>query len=117
MFLYRQTNLPELKEIRNALQSIFGIGWHKSLLISAKIGIPYPFSIDNLNYYNFYVLSNLLNIFTWLEVRIKRVISFNLIELADIICYRGFRHGNRLPCRGQRTRTNARTRKRIVRLT
>jgi ribosomal protein S13 len=54
MFLYKQRYLKEKVEIRNALMEIYGMGFHKSMLLCIKIGLGYPYSIDNLNYYNYF---------------------------------------------------------------
>ena len=112
MFLYKQIYFKEHVEIRNALKFIYGIGMHKSKFICIKLGLGYPFSIDNLNYYNYSILISVLDELTLLEVRIKRVISENIKKLINIQCYKGFRHRDLLPCRGQRTRTNAKSCKR-----
>jgi ribosomal protein S13 len=61
MFLYKQRYLKEKVELRNALMAIYGIGFYKSVLICTKIGLGYPYSIDNLNYYNYLVLVSLLD--------------------------------------------------------
>jgi len=111
MFLYKQVYLSINKEIRNSLTDIYGIGRYKAMVISTKIGFSFPFSINNLNYYYFKFLTCILDGFTWLEMRIKRVINTNVTNLIEINCYKGIRHRDRLPCRGQRTRTNASTMK------
>ena len=61
MFLYKQRYLKEKVEIRNALKDIYGIGSYKSTLICIKIGFAYPYSIDNLNFYNYFVLVSILD--------------------------------------------------------
>ena len=116
MFLYKQRYLKEKVELRNALMAIYGIGFYKSVLICTKIGLGYPYSIDNLNYYNYLVLVSLLDELTWLEVRIKRVLSEKIKILFNIQCYKGFRHRDLLPCRVQRTRTNAKSCKRQLKI-
>lgn len=112
MFVYKQTILDINKEVRSSLQSIYGIGWNKSIVICSKIGLAYPFYFKNLNFYNYTLLSFVLDFFTWLEVRIKRIIYQNIKNYFDIKTYKGLRQKDSLPCRGQRTRTNASTRKR-----
>lgn len=112
MFLYKQYNLNITKEIRSALQFIYGIGWYKSMLICTKLGLSYPFLLKNLNLYNKGLLIFILDFYTWLEVRIKRIIYQNIKQYYDILSYKGIRHKDSLPVRGQRTRSNARTRKR-----
>jgi small subunit ribosomal protein S13 len=112
MFLYKQVYLKERVEVRNSFKAIYGLGFFKSNLISIKLGLGYPYSIDNLNFYLYNLLVSILNEFTWLEVRIKHVIINNIKRLININCYKGTRHRDSLPCRGQRTRTNAKSCKR-----
>jgi len=61
MFIFKQVNLPLNVELRNSLQKIYGIGKHKSFVAVSKIGLSFPFFINNLNFYNFYLLSSVLN--------------------------------------------------------
>jgi len=63
MFLYKQYNLNLDKEIRASLQSIYGVGWYKSIIITSKIGLSYPFLFKNLNSYNKQLLSFILDFF------------------------------------------------------
>jgi small subunit ribosomal protein S13 len=109
MFLYKQLNLKLNTDIRNSLKVVYGIGKFKSYIICTKLGFGYPYSINNLNLYNFGLLIAILDCYSWLEVRIKRFISQNIQQLININCYRGFRHKDKLPCYGQRTRTNAKS--------
>ena len=113
MFVYKQYSININKEIRLSLQSIYGIGWYKSSLISIKLGLAFPFLFKNLNNYNLQLLSFILDFFTWLEIRIKHYIFQNIKKLFEINVYKGLRHKDSLPTRGQRTRTNASTKKRI----
>lgn len=73
--------------------------------------LSYPFFISNLNFYNFSVLLFLLKLLVLNEVRIKRIINFNISKQMELETYHGLRHKLSLPVRGQRTRTNARIRK------
>ena len=111
MFIYKNYELKIDKEIRSTLQQIYGIGWYKSILICSKMGLSYPFLFKSLNSYNKQLLSFILDFYTWLEVRIKRVMYQNIKRYFDISSYLGIRHKDRLPVRGQRTRSNARTKK------
>jgi ribosomal protein S13 len=61
MFLYKQRYFKEKVEIRNALMDIYGIGFHKSMFICIKLGLGYPYSIDNLNFYNYSILISVLD--------------------------------------------------------
>lgn len=111
MFVYKQYTLNTNREIRSSLQFIYGIGWYKSNLICSKMGLSYPFLFKKLNNYNMQLLSFILDFYSWLEVRIKHYIFQNIKKNFDIKSYRGLRHQDSLPVRGQRTRTNASTRK------
>ena len=112
MFVYKQVIFQLNLEVRAALQNIYGIGWHKSFYICARMGLVYPFLVKNLNIYYALLLYYILDFFTWLEIRIKRIIHQNIKNLYDIGTYKGLRHKDSLPTRGQRTRTNASTKKR-----
>lgn len=110
-FLFRDLKIPGNKELRCALQHIWGIGWNKSLLVSTKIGAPYPISINNLSLYYYSIIIYFLDNFTISSVRIKRTMKDNILFLQEIGSYKGARHIYFLPVHGQRTRTNAGTMK------
>jgi len=84
------------------------------MLITVKLGLAYPFFINNLNFYNFSVIFFLLKNLTLSEVRLKRYVANNIKFLRDINSYKGVRHSLHLPVRGQRTRTNAGTMRRLA---
>jgi small subunit ribosomal protein S13 len=113
MFIYKQYTLNINREVRCSLQTVYGIGWHKSNLISIKLGLCFPFLFRNLNIYNLQFLSYILDYYTWLEIRIKHYVFQNIKKLFEINAYKGLRHKDSLPTRGQRTRTNACTKKRV----
>lgn len=113
MFAYKQVILQLTLEIRAALKTIYGIGKYKALCICARMGLAHPFIMKNLNNYYFMVLAFLLDFYSWLEARIKRFYSQNIKRLVEINIYRGLRHKDNLPTRGQRTRTNAKTKKKV----
>jgi small subunit ribosomal protein S13 len=113
MFIYKQVTLNINREVRLSLQTIFGIGWYKSNIISVRMGLSFPFLFKNLNNYNLQLLSYILDYYTWLEIRIKHYIFQNIKKLFEINSYKGLRHKDSLPVRGQRTRTNASTKKKI----
>lgn len=113
MFIYKQYTLNINRETRLSLQTVYGVGWHKSSLICIKLGLSFPFLFKNLNNYNLQLLSYVMDFYTWLEIRIKHFIFQNIKKLVEINCYKGSRHKDSLPTRGQRTRTNASTKKRI----
>lgn len=109
MFLFRDYTLNIKKEIRFALKDIYGIGLYKSNKIISKIGFSYPYFINNINSYQFSLITFLLKNLIVSEVRIKREIEVNILRLTDSFSYRGARHKMCLPVHGQRTRTNAGT--------
>lgn len=111
MFVFRDKGLKENCEIRNSLKIIPGVGYLKSEKTCNKIGISYPFFIDDLNIYNFKLIFFLLKNYIVTDVKLIRFHSANILKLVNFKHYRGFRHSLRLPVRGQRTRTNARNQK------
>ena len=113
MFVYKQDTLNVNRELRCSLQKIYGIGWYKAGLVGSKMGLSFPFLFKNLNSYNLQLLSFILDFYTWLDSRIKHFVSHNIRKLVEINAYKGLRHKDSLPVRGQRTRTNASTKKKI----
>lgn len=113
MFTYKQVIFKLDLEIRSALTQVYGIGKYKAFCISAKLGLSYPFVMKDMNNYYFMVLAFILDFYSWLEARIKRYYSQNIKKLIEINTYKGLRHKDSLPTRGQRTRTNAKTKKKI----
>lgn len=113
MVLYKQNTLNDNKNIIISLQNIYGISWYKSLLINSKLGLNFILFLKSFNLYNLQLLFFVLDFFTWLEIRIKRYISQQIKKQVEILSYAGIRHKDNLPMRGQRTRTNACTRKRF----
>jgi len=111
MFAYKQVILPNLSEIRMALQHIYGIGKYKAFSICARLGLGFPFTLNNLNNYYSMFLFFVLDYYSWLEARIKRIYKQNIIFLVELNSYKGIRHKDNLPVRGQRTRTNSKTTK------
>jgi small subunit ribosomal protein S13 len=78
-------------------------------LVSAKLGFAFPFFINNLNLYNFFLINSILKDMMLSEIRVRRVMGSDIKNLINIKSYRGSRHFSFLPVRGQRTRTNAGT--------
>ncbi len=111
-FIYKKFTFPFQKEARCSLQVIKGIGWYKSMWISTKIGLGYPFAFNKINKFRYLLLQQILDNCTWLEVRLKRFVQSRIKELMLMKAYKGIRHKDYLPVRGQRTRTNAGTQKR-----
>ena len=103
-------NIPPHKHAEIGLTSIFGIGRPTAQKICEAVGIPYSKKIKDLNDSDLERIREEIGRLT-IEGDLRREISINIKRLMDLGCYRGFRHRRGLPVRGQRTRTNARTRK------
>jgi small subunit ribosomal protein S13 len=103
-------NIPVHKNAEIALTAIYGIGRPTAISICKKVGIhPYT-KVKNLTEAELDAIRAELGSYT-IEGDLRREISMNIKRLTDLGCYRGIRHRRGLPLRGQRTRTNARTRK------
>ena len=103
-------NVPDRKHAIIALTSIYGIGRTRSTKILEKAGISGDSKIESLSEEQLDTVRNLIAEFT-VEGDLRRETSMNIKRLMDMGCYRGLRHRRSLPLRGQRTKTNARTRK------
>jgi len=116
MFLFRDFNISEKKEIRASIKQIYGISWYKTNKILNLLGFSNMFSCSNLNDYYVYLLLFMLKGFVLTDTKIKRLIDNNINNLLINTSYRGARHLMSLPVRGQRTRTNSATqrRKRVI---
>lgn len=112
MSVVRIQNVPlePNKHVQIALQSIYGIGKTRALKICAKVGIPGATKVKELADDVVRHLQDAVNEYVT-EGDLRREVSMRIKRLRDIGCYRGKRHRANLPVRGQRTRTNARTRK------
>jgi len=105
-------NIPTNKRLVVALTYIHGIGRTRSRNICDAAAIDRSTRVSDLNNDDVVKLRNLIDEGeTPVEGDLRRLVSMNIKRLMDIRCYRGLRHRSRLPVRGQRTRTNARTRK------
>jgi small subunit ribosomal protein S13 len=103
-------NIPPQKHTEIGLTSIYGIGRTTAQKICAAAGVPFNKKIKDLNDSDLEKLRDEIGKLT-IEGDLRREMSINIKRLMDLGCYRGFRHRRGLPMRGQRTRTNARTRK------
>ena len=103
-------NIPPHQHAEIGLTAIYGIGRTRARLICEACGIEYSKKIKELTDGDLEKIRDALAQFT-LEGDLRRETTMNIKRLMDIGCYRGFRHRRGLPMRGQRTRTNARTRK------
>uniref|UniRef100_UPI003001DF19 ribosomal protein S13 n=1 Tax=Anunuuluaehu liula TaxID=3049639 RepID=UPI003001DF19 len=106
-------DLPRNKRIEIGLTYIYGIGLSRSQEILNKIGLDGNILVSNLNDEQIVAIRTILNNEYQIEGDLKRVESINIKRLMEINSYRGKRHRTGLPLRGQRTRTNARTRRGI----
>ncbi len=103
-------NIPNHQSVNIALTSIYGIGRSCSKNICESVGIEITKKIRDLSEEQIDLLRDNISKLTT-EGDLRREISMNIKRLMDLGCYRGLRHKRGLPVRGQRTRTNARTRK------
>jgi small subunit ribosomal protein S13 len=103
-------DLPN-KHVDIALTYIFGIGRSSAIKICGKTGINTEKRINDLSQDDVNKLRTIIENEYKVEGRLRTEVALNIKRLIDIGCYRGFRHRKGLPVRGQRTRTNARTRK------
>ena len=103
-------NIPTDKHIIIGLQSIFGIGQTRSKLICETLKLDPSTKVSKLTEEE---LESIREVVSQYEVEgdLRREVSMNIKRLRDLGCYRGIRHRKSLPLRGQRTKTNARTRK------
>jgi small subunit ribosomal protein S13 len=104
-------DLPGDKKINIALTYIFGIGRSTADKILAKTGVDPDIRTKNLSEDDTAKLRNVIESEHKVEGALRSEVSANIKRLMDIGCYRGLRHRRGLPVRGQRTHTNARTRK------
>lgn len=103
-------DLPREKRIEIGLTYIYGIGLARSQEILKKAGINPDIRVKDLTDEQVQLIRNAMEGYT-LEGDLRREVALNIKRLTEIGCYRGTRHRRGLPVRGQRTKTNARTRK------
>src|SRR6516225_7739414 len=104
-------NIPTNKRVVIALQYIHGIGAKKANEIMAKVGIPNARRVSQLTDQEVLQIREVIDRDYIVEGDLRRETAMNIKRLMDLGCYRGLRHRRGLPVRGQRTHTNARTRK------
>ena len=104
-------DLPKNKRMEIALTYIYGIGRSKARVILEEAGIDFGIKTDNLLDEQMTAIRDILDKDYKVEGDLKREITMSIKRLMDIGTYRGLRHRRGLPVRGQRTSTNARTRK------
>jgi len=104
-------DIPDNKRLEISLMYIYGVGRRLSNEICAKLGLDPNMKAHNLNEDEIAKINALLTSQYVVEGDLRRQIQNNIKRLISIHCYRGMRHRLGLPVRGQRTRTNSRTRK------
>jgi small subunit ribosomal protein S13 len=104
-------NIPTNKRVVIALQYIHGIGSRKANEIMEKVGIPQARRVSQLTDQEVLQIREVIDRDYMVEGDLRREVAMNIKRLMDLGCYRGLRHRRGLPVRGQRTHTNARTRK------
>tara|TARA_E500000075_G_scaffold96721_1_gene88227 strand:- start:407 stop:787 length:381 start_codon:yes stop_codon:yes gene_type:complete len=104
-------NIPTNKKINIALTYIFGIGNKVAGDICSEASVDITKRVSELNDDELNVIRDLIDQKHTVEGDLRRKISLDIKRLNDLGCYRGLRHRKKLPVRGQRTHTNARTRK------
>mgnify|MGYP001471811674 CR=1 FL=1 len=103
-------NIPNHKHAEIALTAIYGIGRSRAQKICDAAGVARSVKVKDLTETDMERLREQVGKFV-VEGDLRREVTMNIKRLMDLGCYRGVRHRRGLPCRGQRTRTNARTRK------
>ncbi len=104
-------NIPANKRVVIALRYIYGIGPSKAREICGKIGIPDAKRVNQLTDDEVLHIREAIDRDYTVEGDLRREVAMNIKRLMDLGCYRGLRHRKGLPVHGQRTHTNARTRK------
>ncbi len=104
-------DLPNEKRIEAGLTYIYGIGWATSRVILEKTGINPDTRVKDLTEEEAGKIRKVIESDYLVEGDLRRDVNMNIKRLMEIGCYRGIRHRRSLPVRGQKTKTNARTRK------
>lgn len=104
-------DIPRNKAMKIALQSLYGVGPKVAAEVLAKSGIDPEKSSNDISEEEVQTIRKYLEEGYMVEGDLRREIGLNIKRLKDMACYRGVRHRKSLPVRGQRTHTNARTRK------
>ena len=104
-------NIPAQKRVEIALRYIYGIGPKRATEICQKVGIPTQRRVNELTDEEIFRIRETIDQGYKVEGDLRRDVAISIKRLMDLGCYRGLRHRKSLPVRGQRTHTNARTRK------
>ena len=104
-------NIPDNKRVQISLRYIYGIGPKNAAEICQQLSIPEDRRVNQLTDDEILRIRELIDREYRVEGDLRREVAMNIKRLMDMACYRGLRHRKGLPVRGQRTHTNARTRK------
>ncbi|QLC23273.1 30S ribosomal protein S13 [Parasphingopyxis sp. CP4] len=104
-------NIPTHKRVEIALTYIHGIGPTTARKLTEQLGIPFERRVQDLTDAEVVQIREAIDADHTVEGDLRRETAMNIKRLMDLACYRGLRHRKGLPVRGQRTHTNARTRK------
>ncbi len=104
-------DLPRNKRIEVAMTYVYGIGRTSSQKILSTAGVDLNTRTDDLTEAELAKIREIVDADYRIEGDLRREVTMNIKRLMDLGCYRGLRHRRGLPCRGQKTKTNARTRK------
>ena len=104
-------DLPNNKKVPYMLTGLYGIGLHRAKLICEACSIDQDKRAFQLTEDEVGRLSSFIDAHYTVEGNLRREVQGNIARFREIACYRGFRHARSLPVRGQRSKTNARTRK------
>jgi small subunit ribosomal protein S13 len=104
-------NIPDNKRVEIALTYIYGIGRSRSLYILSQAGVDQTKKVKDLSEEEASKIRQIIQDAGGIEGDLRKEVQLNIKRIMDIGCYRGLRHRRGLPVRGQRTHTNARTRK------
>jgi small subunit ribosomal protein S13 len=106
-------NFKDSQKIRTALQDVYGIGKFYSNQICDQLGFSDSTRVENLTFFQKDQLIRIINQYYITGSELRRFFGQDIKRLTDIGSYRGFRHAICLPVRGQRTKTNARSRRKL----
>jgi len=109
-------NIPTDKRVLVSLRYIYGIGPKKALEIVEKVGLPLSRRVRDLVDSEVLQIREIIDRDCLVEGELRRGVVMNIRRLMDLGCYRGLRHRRSLPVRGQRTRTNAKSRRKSARM-
>lgn len=106
-------NIPTEKALYISLQYVYGIGDYIAKKICSDLGIDQRTKVRDLSGDDVIRIREYIDAHLTVEGDLRRNKALAIKRLQDIVCYRGLRHRLRLPCRGQRTHTNSRTRRKV----